>query len=123
VKALLDVQLSHGIAVLLRGRGLDVVAVAERVDIPDDSPDHRLMEIAAAEARAMVTNNVKDFRPIAAQRLQRGDTHAGLILVPSTRARTKAAVAALADAVEEIMRAHPDGLMGSERWLPPVSAE
>jgi len=117
VKALLDVQLSREIATLLGERGLDVDAVTTRADIADNTSDAKLMEIAAGENRAVVTNNLKDFRPLAARRLQRGQGHAGLILVPSTRRRTKAANPALAEALEQIMRDHPGGLAGSERWL------
>ncbi len=117
MKALLDAQLSHDIAELLRARGLDVDAVTTRADIADDTSDARIMEIAAGENRAVVTNNLKDFRPIAARRLQRGHGHAGLILVPSARRRTKAVNPALADDIKRIMREAPGGLAGSERWL------
>jgi uncharacterized protein with PIN domain len=117
VRALLDAQLSPEIARLLRERGLDVDAVTARPDIPDSASDADLMEFAAAEERVVVTNNIKDFRPIAARRLQRGQGHAGLILVPSSRRRTRADVAALAEAIEAVMRAHPDGIAGSERWI------
>jgi uncharacterized protein with PIN domain len=117
LKALLDAQLSHEIAQLLRDRGLDVAAVTARDDIPSSASDAKLMEIAAAEDRAVITNNIKDFRPIAARRLQSGQAHAGLILVPSSRRRTRAANAALADEVAAVMRANPDGLADSERWL------
>jgi uncharacterized protein with PIN domain len=118
VKALLDAQLSHEIARLLRERGLDVEAVTQRPDIPDGTPDATIMEVAAAEGRAVVTNNVKDFRPIAARRLQRGENHAGLILVPARRPRTRAATRALADDIERVMRENPGGIAGEERWLP-----
>lgn len=117
MKALLDAQLSHEIARLARARGLDVEAVTSRKDIPDNASDARIMEIAATEDRAVVTNNIKDFRPIAARRQQRGQGHAGLILVPSTRRRTRAANVALVDEIERILRANPDGLAGSERWV------
>lgn len=117
MKALLDAQLSHEIARLLQERGLDVVALTARDDISDSTSDARIMEIAAGEGRAVVTNNVKDFRPIAARRLQRAQGHAGLILVPSTRRRTKAAGKALADEIATIMLANPGGLADSERWL------
>jgi hypothetical protein len=33
----------------------------------------------------MVTNNIKDFRPLAAEWLAQGKVHADLILLPSTR--------------------------------------
>jgi uncharacterized protein with PIN domain len=117
VRALLDAQLSQEIAKVLRARGLDVEAVTSRADIADNASDAEIVEIAAGEDRAVVTNNIKDFRPIAARRLQQGQGHGGLILVPSTRRRTKATSTALADDIERIMREHPNGLAGTERWL------
>ncbi len=117
MKALLDAQLSHEIARLLQARGLDVDAVTLRHDVADNASDARIMEVAAVEERAVVTNNIKDFRPIAARRVQRGQGHAGLMLVPSTRRRTKAANTALADAIELVMRTNPGRLGGRERWL------
>jgi hypothetical protein len=119
VKALLDEQLSSQIAVLLCGAGYDVVAVAERVDLVG-SIDSTILELATAEGRAVVTNNTKDFRPLAAGRLAQGRTHEGLILVPSTRTRSRAGVTALAGAIEKVLHDHPDGLTGSERWIGPL---
>jgi len=46
--------------------------------------------------------------------------HAGLILPPLTRTRTRNAIAAVAGAVENVLRDHPDGLSGSERWIGPL---
>ena len=74
MKALLDEQLSPQIAVLLREAGYDVVAVAERVDLVG-SIDSTILEVATGEGRAVVTNNIKDFRPLAAERLAQGRTH------------------------------------------------
>jgi hypothetical protein len=68
----------------------------------------------------VITNNVKDFRPIAAERLARGESHAGLILLPSNWTRTRGAVEMLADAIEHILREYPDGLLATERWIPPA---
>ncbi len=70
MKALLDEQLSPQIAVLLREAGYDVVAVVERVDLVG-SIDSTILEVATSEGRAVVTNNIKDFRPLAAERLAR----------------------------------------------------
>ena len=120
MKALLDEQLSPQIAVALRQRGHDVIAVVERSDLAGRS-DSLILEVAGSELRAVITNNVKDFRPLAAQRLARGQPHAGLILVPAARTRTRAAEAPLADAIESVMRRHPDGLTSSERWVGPWS--
>ncbi|ALL56224.1 hypothetical protein MHAE_13970 [Mycobacterium haemophilum DSM 44634] len=119
MKALLDEQLSPQIAVLLRNAGYDVLAVADRDDLLGCS-DRIVFEIASSEGRALVTNNVKDFRPLAAEWLAQGRMHPGLILLPSARTRTRAAIPALAAAVEAILRAHPDGIAGGERWVGPL---
>ena len=119
MKALLDEQLSPHIAVLLREARHDVVAVAERADLVGSS-DLVILETASNEGRAVITNNVKDFRPLAAERLARGGSHAGLILLPSTRTRARGAVEILTNAIEEILREHPDGLAATERWIPPA---
>jgi predicted nuclease of predicted toxin-antitoxin system len=120
VRALLDEQLSPQIAVLLRHAGYDVLAVADRDDLVGCS-DRIVFETTSSEGRALVTNNIKDFRPLAAEWLATGRTHPGLILLPSARTRTRAAIPALATAVEAILRAHPDGIAGGERWVGPLS--
>jgi Domain of unknown function (DUF5615) len=118
VRALLDEQLSPQIAVLLRHAGYDVLAVADRDDLLGCN-DGVVFEVASSEGRALVTNNIKDFRPLAAEWLATGRTHAGLILLPSARTRTRTAVPALAAAIEAVLRAHPNGIAGSERWVGP----
>ena len=119
MRALLDEQLSVEIARELRRRGGDVEAVTERPELLRAS-DERLMEVAMQEDRAVVTNNLRHFRPIAAQRLAQGKQHAGLILLPSSRARNRAATGMLADAIEAVMRANPEGIAGAERWIAPL---
>lgn len=118
MKALLDEQLSPRIGELLRSRGHDVQAVGERSDLAGRT-DRLILEIATAEERAVITNNVKDFRPLAAERLARRESHAGLILLPSKRAHTRGAVERLVDAIDRILLEHPDGLRATERWIPP----
>ena len=119
MKALLDEQLSPQIAVLLRDAGFDVEAVAARPDLVGRS-DRVILEVASSESRAVVTNNIKDFRPIAAEWLAQGRVHAGLILLPSSRTRTRDAISALVDLIQGVLRDHPDGLSGSERWISPL---
>jgi hypothetical protein len=118
VKALVDEQLSPQIAALLRQAGLDVEAVADRPDLIGRS-DMVIFEVACTEDRAVITNNIKDFRPLAAQWLAQGHVHAGLILLPSSRTRTRAAITMLADRIASILRDNPDGLASSERWIGP----
>lgn len=120
MRALLDEQLSVEIALELRRRKCDVEAVTERPELTGAS-DEWLMKQAMQEDRAIVTNNLRHFRPIAAQRLAQGEQHAGLILLPSSRARNRAANGALADAIEAVMRANPEGILGAERWIGSLS--
>lgn len=94
-------------------------AVTERPELLRAS-DERLMDVTTQEDRAVVTNNLRHFRPIAAQRLAQGKQHAGLILLPSSRARNRAATGMLADAIEAVMRANPEGIAGAERWIAPL---
>lgn len=117
---MLDEQLSDEIAKALRSRGLDVQAVTEREDLVERSDAH-VLEVASAEDRATVTNNIKDYRPLAAERLAGGRGHGGLILLPAKRSRARAATGALADAIEKIMRANPAGIANSEHWVPPIT--
>jgi len=119
VKALLDEQLSPQIAALLRQAGLDVEAVADRPDLAGRS-DMLIFEVACSENRAVITNNIKDFRPLAALWLSQGRVHAGLILLPSARTRTRAATTMLAERIAGILRDNPDGLASSERWISPL---
>ncbi len=119
MRALLDEHPSPQIAGLLRDAGYDVVAVADRADLIGCG-DRIVLEVADREGRAVVTNNIKDFRPLAAEWLAAGRTHPGLILLPSARTRTRAAVPLLATAIEAILRAHPDGIAGSECWVGPL---
>jgi hypothetical protein len=121
VRAILDEQLSPQIAAKLPKAGYDVDAVAERADLVGRS-DRIVLEVATREGRAVVTNNIKDFRPLGAEWLARGRVHAGLILLPSKRTRTRDAVTAIADAIECVLREHPDGLAGGERWIAPLSS-
>ena len=119
MKAILDEQLSPQIGVLLRQSGYDVDAVADRDDLVGRS-DRFILEVACSEGRAVVANNIKDFRPLAAEWLAQGRVHAGLILLPSTRTRARNAIAAVAEAIEGVLRENQDGLSGSERWIGPL---
>ena len=116
MKVLLDEHLSPLIGRALRDRGLDAESVSEREDIISAS-DEAVMEVAFAGDRAVVTNNVKDFRPIAAERLATARGHAGLILLPARHTRTLHATGYIADAVMAIMMGHPDGIQDQEHWI------
>ena len=119
MRALLDEQLSPQIALLLRQAGCDVEAVADRPDLMGRS-DRFIFEVASKDGRVVITNNIKDFRPLASEWLAQGRMHAGLILLPSSRTRTRGAISALVDQIQSVLLANPDGLNGSERWISPL---
>ena len=72
----LDEMFSPKIAAALRERKHDVVAVAEGVD-PRSMTDDELFAWAVAER--LLTENVKDFRPIMLRARQAGGAAAGLL--------------------------------------------
>jgi hypothetical protein len=84
VKLLLDEMWSAALAEQLRHRGHDVVAVKERPDLRGQ-PDAAIFSTAQAEQRAIVTENVTDFRLLALNELQHGRTHMGLIFTSKSR--------------------------------------
>jgi len=81
-RLVLDEMFSPAIAAALRELGHDVVAVAERVDLRSMTDDH-LFVWSAAEQIWLVTENVKDFRPIMLRALQAGGAITGLLFTSS----------------------------------------
>jgi predicted nuclease of predicted toxin-antitoxin system len=79
VRLLLDEQLSPAIGEQLRVRSHDVVvaADAELAGVTDE----RVLSAAARDRRAVVTNNIKDFRPLHADYLKTKATHHGIVYV------------------------------------------
>ena len=89
MKLLLDEQLSSVIAQQLRDQGHDVVAAIE-VGLTG-ATDDQVLSSAARDRRAVVTNNIKDFRPLHADYLKTIATHYGIIHVPSGKYSLKRA--------------------------------
>jgi len=119
VRLLLDEMLAPRIAHALRDRGHDVRAIGERpawVGLDDDA----VLDVARREGRALVTNNLRDFRPRAAEAaLPGGAGHPGMVFVPGTYRRTVADVGRIVAALEAVLAAYPtdDGLRNQETWL------
>jgi hypothetical protein len=81
---LIDEMYPAAIADQLRRRGHDANAVTERVELRSLS-DATIFSIAQEERRALVTENVVDFVPLADATEQRGKLHQGLVLVDPTK--------------------------------------
>ena len=119
MKLLLDGMLSPAITRELRERGHDVEAVAGH---PDRAalPDPEVMELARAELRAVVTNNLRDYRPLHADAITPGGPgHFGMIFMPGTYRRTKQDTGRIIVAIEAKLAEYPGDkdLASGECWL------
>jgi len=83
-RLLLDEHYSEDIAVALRDAGHDVVAAVSDPELRGVS-DPELFRHAASNGRRIVTENVKDFRPLLLQAVAAGSRAAPLLLVPPQR--------------------------------------
>lgn len=119
MRLLLDEMLSPLIAQGMRRRGHDVEAV-ERRPPPAALSDREVIEAARAQGRAVVTNNVVDFRPLHHEAIVPGGPgHFGMVFIPGAYRRTKADIGRIVDALEAKLAQFPgDGdLANGEAWL------
>jgi uncharacterized protein YbjT (DUF2867 family) len=119
VRLLLDEMLSPAIARELRARGHDVRAVAEHPDQVALS-DPEVMVLARAERRAIVTNNVRDFRPLHADAVTPGGSgHFGMIFMSGNYKRAKNDIGRIVADLEAKLVQYPgdEDLANAEDWL------
>jgi hypothetical protein len=119
VKLLLDEMLSPVIARELRERGHDVESVAGN-PAREAMSDTEVLALARAEHRAIVTNNLRDYRPLHNEAIvPGGDGHFGMIFMPGTYRRTKADIGRITAALEAILTQYPGetDLANGEAWL------
>lgn len=112
MRLLLDEQLSAVIAVTLRNKDHDVVAVTEPALAYLRAPsDWDLFVEAQTLNRAIVTENVAHFRACADRWAAAGAEHHGLIYTTNTalpRHRHDLFVAAAVKRLDALLRAHPE---------------
>jgi predicted nuclease of predicted toxin-antitoxin system len=119
VRLLLDEMLSPRIARELHARGFDVLAIAgdrEHAGLPDPE----VMSLARAEQRAVVTNNLRDYRPLHHEAVTPGGPgHYGMISMPGSYRRTRADEGRIISALQAILDQHPGDkdLANGELWL------
>ena len=119
MKLLLDEMLSPAIARELRARGHDVEPVAGNPD-REALSDPEVPALARAEQRAIVTNNLRDFRPLHHEAITPGGAgHFGMIFMPGSYRRTKADTGRIIASIEEILARCPGekDLAHGEVWL------
>jgi hypothetical protein len=120
LKLLLDEMYSSAIAVQLRRRKHDVIAVTERSELVSLA-DRTLFARAADEHRALVTNNVVDYIALFHETLQAGREHFGLVFTDDRRLpRTPSGIGALVRSLQTVLIAHPadDALRNQLQWTP-----
>lgn len=83
VRVLIDEQLWVGLAHVLRERNYDAVHTNE-VGLKTTSDD-LILAYATSEQRAVLTNNHRDFVPLAIAYFQRGQRHSGILLTAQLR--------------------------------------
>lgn len=121
MRLLLDEHYSPEIARRLRERGHDVVAVGERPGLAGRA-DRAHFAAMAGERRAIVTEDVGDFRPLLVDASRRGTATYGLVCVSPRRfPRRRSDIGRLVTALDALLRAHPDEdaalAAGGEIWL------
>lgn len=119
MRLLLDEMLSPTIAELLRERGHDVEAI--KGDPQHEAfSDDQVLALARAERRAVVTNNVVDFRPLHHEAITPGGAgHFGMVFMSGNYRRTKADTGRIVSALLAKLDAHPGeaDLANGETWL------
>lgn len=119
MRLLLDEMLSPAIARELRSRGHDVEAVAGSPD-REALSDPDVLGLARTGRRAIVTNNLRDFRPLHHEAITPGGSgHFGMIFIPGSYRRTRADTGRIITALEAILTRHPGekDLANGEAWL------
>lgn len=117
-RLLLDEMFSPAIAAALRDLGDDVIAVAERSELRAMT-DEEVFAWAASAGRWLLTENVKDFRPILLRAMQ-GDAGRTRILCTSSRTfpRSRKNPGPLIEAIHAWMCGGPPERPLTEDWLP-----
>ena len=116
MKLLLDEMWAPAIAEALRNRGHEVVAVAERRDLRG-MPDAAIFDEALAGCWVIVTENVVDYRPLAAAAIRAGRAHPALIFTSNRsypRANRRTA-GRLVVALDDLLTTRD--AIESEHWL------
>ena len=82
--------------------------------------DPEVMELARGERRAIVTDNLSDYRPLHHSAIiTGGQGHYGMVLILGGYRRTKGDTGRIVAALQAVLTEHPgeDDLANTEAWL------
>ncbi|WP_433239369.1 DUF5615 family PIN-like protein [Streptosporangium sp. CA-135522] len=114
---LLDEMFAPLLAESLRERGHDVVALVERPE-GRGLADPQVLDLAVAERRRLLTENVRDFEILRARRLHDGQPCAGLLYSnPRRFPRTKISIGRLVEALDGLLSEKRLPTLGQVDWL------
>lgn len=119
MRLLLDEHYSPLIAEQLRERGHDVTAITGAPAL-EGLDDESLLGVAAGEGRALLTNNVRDFVPLARAWAASGREHSGLIFTSdASMPRARETIGVYVDALRCLLDREPEetALRGRVEWL------
>lgn len=121
VRLLLDEHFSPEIARQLRTHGHDVIAVKEHPELIGRA-DRVHFASMPEQRRAIVTQDLGDFRPLFGEAMRAGRKTYGLVCVPARVPLSRNAIGHLVGSIERLLHQHPgdDDLIdrGGEVWLP-----
>jgi Domain of unknown function (DUF5615) len=121
VRLCLDEHYAFDIAWGLRTREHDACAVKERAEFVALG-DAELLQVLIAERRALVTENVSDFEPLARELAASSQHHFGLVFTsPRSMPRYRSTIGMLIDRLDELMKAHlgEEDFRDKTTWLQP----
>ena len=111
MKLLLDEMYAPAIAEQLRARGHDVASVHDPAyRALEGEPDAEVWAVAVADARALVSENVQDFRRLEADALARAQPLARLIFTTDRQfpRGDSATIGRLVTALDALLAAEPN---------------
>jgi hypothetical protein len=112
LKLLLDAHVSG--RTLAEG-GHDVRALDSEIEL-EGLADPEVLELAAAEGRVLVTDNIRDFEPLLREWAGDDRAHTGVILIPPS-IRNEAFGVLISGIEKTIGRADQDGRKNRAAWL------
>jgi predicted nuclease of predicted toxin-antitoxin system len=114
LKLLLNEMYPRLIAAELRRRGHDANSVHDRPG--SGATDDAVFAHARAEGRAIVTENIRDYRPLARATHDAGEAHSGLILTTAKR-WPRHDPGTLITALDDLLTSNPHEIENTEHWL------